>query len=61
MICENCPYGKLVQIDSLIWMVQCSIEDALMAREDECSFPDKVLKENNYAIKRKAHENNYYV
>lgn len=51
MICENCPYGELVQIDSLIWMVQCSIEDALMAREDECSFPDKTLKENNYAIK----------
>lgn len=58
MICENCPYGELVQIDSLIWMVQCSIEDALMAREDECSFPDKILKENNYAIKRKTYKNN---
>jgi len=58
MICENCPYGKLVQIDSLIWMVQCSIEDVLMAREDECFFPDNTLKESNYAIKRKTHENN---
>lgn len=58
MICENCPYGKLVQVDSLIWMIQCSIEDALMAREDECSFPDNTSKESNYAIKRKTHKNN---
>jgi len=44
MICENCPYGELVQVDSLIWMVKCSIEDALMARKDECCFPDIIQK-----------------
>ena len=42
MICENCPYGELVQIDSLIWMVQCPIEDALMTCKDECYFPETI-------------------
>ena len=42
MICENCPYGELIQTDSLIWMVQCSIEDALMSCKDECYFPETI-------------------
>ena len=45
MICENCPYGELVQTDSLIWMVQCSIEDALMSCKDECYFPETIQGE----------------
>lgn len=31
MICEQCPFGKLVQVYSFIWMVKCTIEDTLMA------------------------------
>lgn len=42
MICEQCPFGELVQIDSLIWMVDCSINDCLMGRQDECFFPETV-------------------
>ena len=44
MICEQCPFGELVQVDSLIWMVKCTIEDTLMAREDECFFPETIQK-----------------
>lgn len=40
MICEQCPYGKLVQVDSFLWMIDCSIENCLMARQDECDLPD---------------------
>lgn len=42
MICEQCPYGKLVQTDSFIWMVQCEIENCLMGRKDECFFPETI-------------------
>lgn len=49
MICRECPYGTMIQTDSLIWMIQCPIEDALMALEDECDFPDTTIgKEFNY-------------
>lgn len=44
MLCKDCPFGKIIQIDSLIWMVECSIEETLMAREDECFYPETVLK-----------------
>lgn len=44
MICKDCPFGELVQIDSLIWMVKCSIEDTLMAKEDECYFPETIAE-----------------
>lgn len=44
MICENCPFGKLVQTDSFIWMVECSVEDTLMAREDECFYPETIME-----------------
>ena len=44
MICENCPFGELVQIDSLIWMVKCQIEDILMTRQDECYFPETIME-----------------
>ena len=43
MLCENCPFGTLTQTDSLIWMVQCSIKDCLMARKDECEFPETII------------------
>ena len=49
MICRECPYGTMVQTDSFLWMIQCSIEDALMALEDECDFPEiTIRKEFNY-------------
>lgn len=38
MIYEQCPFGELVQIDSFIWMVNCTIEDTLMTRADGCFF-----------------------
>ena len=46
MICNQCPFGELVQIDSFLWMIQCSIEDCLMARHDECSIPDEIERSN---------------
>ena len=46
MICENCPYGELIQIDSLIWMVLWKKNDVLMARQDGCDLE----KENNGKI-----------
>ena len=44
MICENCPFGKLVQTDSFIWMIYCEIEDCLMGRKDECYFPETIAE-----------------
>ena len=44
MICEQCPLGKLIQTDSFIWMVECGLDGTLMAREDECCFPETTLE-----------------
>jgi len=44
MICEQCPFGELIQTDSFIWMVYCPIEEALMARNDECYFPETIAE-----------------
>jgi len=50
MICEQCPFGKLIQTDSLIWMVECSINNCLMARKDECYFPEMKEKEDKWIV-----------
>jgi len=44
MICEQCPFGELVQTDSFIWMIDCSINDCLMGRQDECFFPEAMAE-----------------
>jgi len=44
MICEDCPFGTLIQIDSLIWMVECALENTLMSRKDECNIPETMME-----------------
>ena len=42
MICKNCPFGELVQEDTLIWLVECEIDDTAHALYDECYFPETI-------------------
>lgn len=42
MIYGQCPFGELVQTDLFIWMVECSINNCLVARENECYFSETI-------------------
>lgn len=44
MVCEQCPFGELIQVDTFIWMVKCEIEGCLMGRKDECYFPETIAE-----------------
>ena len=44
MLCKDCPFGELTQVDHIIWMVNCTINDTLVSKEEECFFPETIAE-----------------
>lgn len=60
MICEQCPFGKLVQTESFIWMVDCIVNDCLMARADGCFFPETIQQGAKNDLNHITDKGEYY-